>query len=220
MQQDTNTILDLATTSYPSPLSEVNAHLSEDEKIEQIQYHYEKILSILGCDLTNDSLERTPHRVAKMLVKELFKGLSPKNFPSISLVENQFYSGQIISVTNIKVHSTCEHHLVPMIGTADVAYIPNKKVLGLSKINRIVDFFSRRPQVQERLGSQIFDCLSKLLQTPDIAIRLNLEHYCVILRGIQDTESKTSTQIMHGVFKEDPKRREELLTLWGQHFRS
>ncbi|MBN8536782.1 MAG: GTP cyclohydrolase I FolE [Deltaproteobacteria bacterium] len=186
-------------------------HLSDEEKIHKIQKHFSEILQVLGLDLSDDSLKETPKRVAKMYVKEIFSGLNAKNFPKMTTIENKMNYNQMIAVQNIEVLSYCEHHFQTIQGSATVAYIPDKKVIGLSKINRIVQFFSRRPQVQERLTKQIADCLQYVLQTPHVGVHINAKHFCVIARGIQDANSSTITNDLRGDFKNRPETRKEFL---------
>lgn len=196
-----------AETAFPTPTKET--HLSEDEKIDLLEKKFSEILEILGLDLKNNSLKKTPHRIAKMYVKELFSGLDLKKFPKVSFVEDPCIDKdpQMILVKNVSLKSFCEHHFVPMIGTAKIAYIPkNGKIIGLSKINRIADHFCKRPQLQERLTAQIADSLSIVLDTEDIAVYTHLKHYCVTFRGIQDHESITETQVLRGKFREKPFR--------------
>jgi len=189
----------------------VDTSLSSDEKIQQIQTHFAAIMTLLGLDLNDDSLKDTPKRVAKMYVNEIFGGLSPDNFPKITIIENKMQYDQMVCVQNIQVMSFCEHHFQPIDGFATVAYIPNKKVIGLSKINRIVEYFSRRPQVQERLTKQIADSLQYILDTEDVAVHINARHYCVIARGIQDAHSSTTTSDLRGAFKKSGDTRSEYL---------
>ncbi len=184
--------------------------LDADTKVELISRHFAEIMEILGLDLTDDSLKDTPKRVAKMYVKEVFKGLDPKNKPEVTLFDNNYDYEEMLLEKNIKVHSFCEHHFVPIIGKAHVAYISSGKVIGLSKINRIVDYYSRRPQVQERLTVQIANELKKVLNTDDIAVAITADHMCVTLRGIKDQDSSTYTSSFHGKFKEEKYRKEFL----------
>ncbi len=200
-------LLDMVT---PTPLIENG--LSDDQKISVITGHFETILNTLGLDLTNNSLKETPKRIAKMYVKELFKGLKSENFPKITVIDNEMKYDQMIVVRDVKVISTCEHHFVTIDGKATIAYIPSTKVIGLSKINRIVDFFSRRPQVQERLTKQIADCLVKVLDTEHVAVHINAKHYCVISRGVQDSASTTVTSDIRGDFKRKSDTRFEFLS--------
>ncbi len=194
----------------PTPL--VDNGLSDEQKIEIITGHFEKILNTLGLDLENDSLRESPKRIAKMYVKELFKGLNADHFPKITLIENEMKYDQMIVVRDVKIISTCEHHFVTIDGKATIAYIPAGKVIGLSKINRIADFFSRRPQVQERLTKQIADCLVKVLDTENVAVHINAKHYCVVSRGVQDPESTTVTSDLRGDFKRKSDTRFEFLS--------
>jgi len=197
-------------TDFPSPKFDVN--ISQEEQIEAIQSHFSSIMEILGLDLSHDSLYRTPYRVAKMYVKEIFKGLDDKNFPKMTYMENENNesSDSVILIRDITVKSFCEHHFLPFQGTAQVAYIPNDKLIGLSKINRIVDFFSRRPQIQERLTAQIADSLKKVLNTEDIAVIISAQHSCVTMRGIEDESSSTTTSKFLGRFKDNGSCRQEL----------
>lgn len=185
--------------------------LDERSKIELIERHFEEIMNILGLDLTDDSLKGTPHRVAKMYVKEIFNGLNPENKPKVKLFENKFRYNQMLIEKNIKVNSTCEHHFVPIVGKAHVAYISGGKVIGLSKINRIVDFYARRPQVQERLTVQIAEELKRSLGTEDVAVIIEAEHMCVKVRGVKDENSLTVTSSFHGRFH-DKDVKNELFT--------
>ena len=203
---------DLAViTNFPSPIKERLTQLSDEKKIEEIEIRFREILEILGLDLTDDSLVNTPHRIAKMYVKEIFNGLDPKQFPKISFMENKFSNNNSSNLvfTRVSFNSFCEHHFVPMNGTAYVAYIPNDKLIGLSKIPRIVKYFSQRPQVQERLTSQIADSLATLLDTENIAVSLTAEHFCVIARGIENESGLTTTNVLRGRFNSyDALRRE------------
>ena len=187
--------------------------LSDPEKIEAIQYHFECIMKTLGLDLTNDSLQKTPERVARMFVKEIFSGLDPRNYPEISLFENSYGYDQMLIEKNITFYSHCEHHFVPIIGRAHVAYFPGKKVIGLSKINRIVQYFAKRPQVQERLTIEIAEDLKSALQTVDVAVHIEADHLCVSSRGIHDTNSATITSHFGGRFEKMEYRQEFLSKL-------
>lgn len=178
------------------------------EDIEKIEAAFRKIMEQMGLDLTDDSLMDTPRRVAKMYVKELFYGMDENNYPKITTVENKFQYNQMLVETGIKVHSVCEHHFVPIIGKAHIAYIPKDKVLGLSKFNRIVDYFARRPQVQERLTNQITENLQKVLETEDVAVVIDAEHFCVKMRGIKDQGTITRTSSIRGKFMEIEPRQE------------
>ena len=198
----------------PTPM--IDTGLESSQKIEKITEKFGEIMQILGLDLDDDSLRETPMRVAKMYVNEVFGGLDPKNFPKMTVIDNKMKYDQMIVVQNISCRSFCEHHFLPIDGFATVAYIPNKKVIGLSKINRIVQYFGRRPQVQERLTKQIADCLQYILGTTHVAVHINAKHYCVIMRGIEDTTSTTSTSDLRGHFKTRQETREEFL----QHCRT
>ncbi|MCB0734704.1 MAG: GTP cyclohydrolase I FolE [Flavobacteriales bacterium] len=184
--------------------------LSDQEKIEKIETHVRSILDILGMDLKDDSLARTPHRVAKMYVQELFSGLNPDNKPRVTLFENKYQYSQMLVEKEIAVFSTCEHHLVPIYGKAHVAYISNGEVIGLSKINRIVRYFCRRPQVQERLTRQIAAELRKTLKTEDVAVVIDAAHMCVAARGVEDVNSSTVTADLGGQFQNEATRLEFL----------
>lgn len=186
--------------------------LLPSEQIEQIQYHFAKIMQALGLDLNNESLKQTPLRVAKMFVNEVFMGLNPLNEPSVTLFENSFNYNEIVLERDIPVYSYCEHHFVPIIGKAHVAYISKGEVIGLSKLNRIVHYCSKRPQVQERLTIEIADHLKKVLQIDDVAVILKAEHLCVASRGITHDGCSTVTHSLHGRFL-DPVKRSELYSM-------
>lgn len=193
-----------------NPIRKDAFDLSDEQKIEAIKKDVESILLTLGMDLTDDSLQGTPNRVAKMFVKEIFGGLNPNKKPNSSTFENHYRYGEMLVEKNITLYSTCEHHLLPIIGRAHVAYISNGKVIGLSKMNRIVDYFAKRPQVQERLTIQIVQELQKVLNTDDVACVIDAKHLCVNSRGIRDIESSTVTAEYGGQFKNELKRREFL----------
>ena len=197
-------------TSLETPMREDAFLLSDEQKIAIIDGKFREIMEVLGLDLKDDSLNGTPHRVAKMFVKEIFSGLNPANRPKISVFENKFKYGEMLVEKNINVNSTCEHHFLPIIGKAHVAYIASGEVVGLSKINRVVDYFARRPQVQERLTVQIANELKRILKTEDVAVVIEAKHLCVSSRGIQDESSSTLTAEYGGVFN-DPHRKEEFL---------
>jgi len=197
-------------TSIETPLREDAFDLDDDLKVELIEEKFRDIMTILGLDLNDDSLKGTPHRVAKMYVKEIFSGLNPANQPKIALFENKYQYNEMLVEKDITFFSNCEHHFVPIMGKAHVAYISNGKVIGLSKINRIVQYFSKRPQVQERLTIQIANYLKEALQTEDVAVVIDASHLCVSSRGIQDVTSSTVTSSYHGKFKEDQTRNEFL----------
>lgn len=189
-------------TSELTPLREDAFELDDQQKIEQIQKHFAQIMHTLGLDLTDDSLKGTPYRVAKMFVKEIFSGLDPKNKPVARAFENHYAYKDIVMEKNIQVTSFCEHHFLPFIGKAHVAYISTGKVIGLSKINRLVDYYARRPQVQERLTLQIADALSEAMGTEDVAVFIDSKHLCVSTRGIRDVSSSTITSEFRGKFKQ------------------
>lgn len=197
--------------SHVLPSPHTDPDLTNDEKIDTIKFHFTEIMKTLGLDLTDDSLRDTPKRVAKMYVNEIFSGLKDSNFPKITTIENKMNYDQMITVKSVELISYCEHHFQTIQGYATVSYIPKNKVIGLSKINRIVDFFSRRPQVQERLTKQIADCLEHVLETPHVAVYLEAKHFCVIARGIEDSHSETVTSDLRGDFKNRPETRKEFL---------
>lgn len=182
-------------------------------KIESIQSHFKNIMIILGLNVMDDSLADTPARVAKMYVNEIFWGLDYSQFPKCTTVQNKMRYDEMVVERNINVQSNCEHHFVVIDGKATVAYIPKHKVLGLSKINRVVEFFSKRPQIQERLTEQVYHALQFILETDDIAVVIDAQHYCVKSRGIQDVGSSTITSKLGGCFKEDPMVRAEFMNL-------
>lgn len=200
---------DLLAKVTPSPVKENG--LSDDEKKAKIESHFRAILETLGLDLENDSIKDSPRRIARMYVDEVFRGLKTEMFPKVTVIENDMKYDQMIVVRDITVISTCEHHFVTIDGKATIAYIPKNKVIGLSKLNRIADFFSRRPQVQERLTKQIADCLVYVLETEDVAVHINAKHYCVISRGIEDASSSTITSDLRGDFRNDSRTRVEFL---------
>ncbi|MFN3315931.1 MAG: GTP cyclohydrolase I FolE [Raineya sp.] len=197
-------------TSLDTPLRDDAFELDDELKIELIEKHFKEIMHILGLDLTDDSLQGTPHRVAKMYIKEIFSGLNPKNKPKISLFENKYQYNQMLVEKDITFFSNCEHHFVPIVGKAHVAYISNGQVIGLSKLNRIVQYYAKRPQVQERLTMQIGRELQEILQTDDVAVVIDAKHLCVSSRGIQDVNSATITAFYEGKFKEDATKNEFL----------
>ena len=203
-------------TSLETPMREDAFVLSNEEKMDKIQFHFEKIMEALGLDLSDDSLKGTPKRVAKMYIKELFKGLDPANKPWMNTFDNKYRYNQMLVEKNITVYSTCEHHFLPIVGRAHVAYIPNGRVIGLSKINRIVDYFARRPQVQERLALQVLNELKTALGTEDVAVYVDAEHLCVNSRGVQDQTSSTVTVEYSGKFKGEETRKEFLTYIQDQ----
>ena len=198
------------SSNAKNPLREDAFDLSDDEKIEKIKKDVENILQTLGMDLTDDSIKGTPNRVAKMFVKEIFGGLNPAKQPKASTFDNNYKYGEMLVEKNITVYSTCEHHLLPIIGRAHVAYISSGRVIGLSKMNRIVEYYAKRPQVQERLTMQIVQELQKALGTEDVACVIDAKHLCVNSRGIKDIESSTVTSEFGGKFK-DPQTKREFL---------
>lgn len=198
------------STSFDTPIRPDAFEINDDRKIELIEEHFREIMLILGMDLTDDSLEGTPHRVAKMFVKETFSGLNPQNKPHARLFDNKFQYGEMLVEKDITFYSNCEHHFVPIIGKAHVAYISSGKVIGLSKINRIVQYYAKRPQVQERLTMQIANELKEVLQTEDVAVVMDADHLCVQSRGINDTNSATVTASYSGKFKNDEVKKEFL----------
>ncbi|MFT5807366.1 MAG: GTP cyclohydrolase I [Moritella dasanensis] len=185
--------------------------LSSAEKKDRIESHFTEILKLLELDLSDDSLAETPHRIAKMYVNEIFSGLDYASFPKITLIDNKMQVDEMVKVSDITLTSTCEHHFVTIDGKATIAYIPRSKVIGLSKINRIVQFFSRRPQVQERLTQQILVALQTLLDSQDVAVSITATHYCVKARGVMDATSETTTTSLGGIFKSRPETRAEFL---------
>jgi len=197
-------------TSVDTPMRSDAFVLSEEEKIAEIEKHFKAIMYTLGLDLTDDSLKGTPRRVAKMYVKEIFSGLNPENMPKIALFENKYKYNEMLVEKNISFYSNCEHHFVPIMGKAHIAYISNGKVIGLSKLNRIVEYFAKRPQVQERLTMQIGKKLQEILGTDDVAVVIDAKHLCVSSRGVKDDTSSTITAFYDGAFK-DEKRKNEFL---------
>ena len=196
--------------SIETPLRDDAFEMSDDEKISIIQKNVNEILMTLGMDMTDDSLKGTPKRVAKAYVKELFGGLNPKNLPTSSTFDNKYQYGEMLVEKNITVFSTCEHHLLPIYGKAHVAYFAQDRVVGLSKMNRIVDYYSRRPQVQERLNIQIVKALQKILKTDDVACIIDAKHMCVNSRGIRHIDCSTVTGEFGGKFKDKLTKREFL----------
>lgn len=199
-------------TSVDTPLRPDAFEISDNEKITIIERHFREIMLTLGLDLTDDSLNGTPKRVAKMYVQEVFSGLNPNNKPQIALFENKYRYKEMLIEKDIILHSFCEHHFVPIIGKAHLAYISNGNVIGLSKINRIVQYYAKRPQVQERLTLQIANELKSVLKTEDVAVIIDAKHMCVSMRGIKDVSSSTVTASYHGKFLEE-KTKNEFLTL-------
>ncbi len=198
------------SSSADTPLRADAFEMDDDLKIELIEKHFREIMNILGLDLSDDSLNGTPHRVAKMYVKEIFRGLNPANKPKISMFENKYKYNQMLVEKNITMYSNCEHHFVPIIGKVHVAYISNGQVIGLSKINRIVQYYAQRPQVQERLTKQIANELKQVLGTDDVAVVIDAHHLCVSSRGVTDVNSSTVTSEDTGKFNDNDVRKEFL----------
>lgn len=197
-----------------TPMTEKVTSLTRDQKVDSIKGNFTEIMEALGLDLTDDSLQDTPHRVAKMFVDEIFWGLDYNRFPKCTTVENKMYAdNSFVLEKGVTAHSTCEHHFVTIDSGAVIAYIPGDRVLGLSKLNRIAEFFAKRPQVQERLTYQICETIAFITGSPDVAVYIDGIHYCVKSRGIQDTNSSTVTLATKGVFKEDSDIRSEFLAL-------
>ncbi|WP_299799720.1 GTP cyclohydrolase I FolE [uncultured Maribacter sp.] len=203
------------SSNVETPLREDAFLKSDNAKIESIQHYFSKIMEELGLDLTDDSLSGTPYRFAKMYVKELFYGLNPKNKPKLSTFENKYGYKKMLVEQYINIDSACEHHFLPIVGHAHVAYIPKNKVIGLSKINRLVDYYARRPQVQERLVLQILNDLQNVLDTEDVIVFVTAKHLCVSSRGIKDQSSFTTTLDYGGCFSESATRN-EFLKIIGQ----
>jgi GTP cyclohydrolase I len=197
-------------SSVDTPLRSDAFDKTDDQKIAAIEPHFKAIMEILGMDLRDDSLRGTPLRVAKMYVKELFQGLNPANMPSMTLFENKFQYNEMLVEKNINFYTNCEHHFVPFFGKAHVAYISSGKVIGLSKLNRLVEYFSKRPQVQERLTMQIGKALQTVLQTQDVAVMMDAKHLCVSSRGVKDDSSNTITSFFGGKFQEESTKIEFL----------
>ena len=203
------------TTRFPSPIAAKPPSLTNEEKIEFIAKHFGEIMRVLGLDMDDPSLQKTPQRVARMYVDEVFSGLNSETFPSITLMDRPGPSNSNGDVVSVRVGFTsfCEHHFVPMQGIAQVAYIPDEKIIGLSKITRVVRYFARRPQLQERLTQQIVDSLTLLLETDHVAVSITATHHCVIARGIEDQCAQASTRALRGRFADDPHVRQEFLNL-------
>ncbi|RYU97270.1 GTP cyclohydrolase I FolE [Emticicia agri] len=196
-----------------TPLREDAFDMDDETKIELIEVHFREIMHILGLDLLDESLRGTPHRVAKMYVKETFAGLNPDNKPTMTLFTNDYNYNEMLVEKNIQFYSNCEHHFVPIIGKAHIAYISGGKVIGLSKLHRIVNYYARRPQVQERMTMQIGIALKAALMTEDVAVMIDADHQCVSSRGVADQTSSTITAYYGGVFKEEEKKNEFLKVL-------
>ncbi|PSG88344.1 GTP cyclohydrolase I FolE [Aurantibacter aestuarii] len=192
-------------TGLETPLKANAFKISDEEKKQKIAILFEEIMDVMGLDLTDDSLKGTPQRVAKMYIDEIFSGLNPKNKPKIALFDNKYKYNQMLVEKNITFYSNCEHHFVPIIGKAHIAYISSGKVIGLSKLNRIVQYYAKRPQVQERLTNQIAEDLKAILQTEDVAVIIDAKHLCVSSRGVKDDTSSTVTAYYSGAFKQTSK---------------
>jgi GTP cyclohydrolase I len=199
-------------TNIATPLRADAFDMNDEQKIEIIANHFKEIMHTLGLDLTDDSLKGTPKRVAKMYVKELFSGLNPENMPSITLFDNNYKYNEILVERDISFYSNCEHHFVPIVGKVHIGYISSGNVIGLSKLHRIVNFYARRPQVQERMTIQIGNALKEALKTDDVAVVVDADHFCVSSRGIADQSSSTVTSFFEGEFNKYSKR-EEFLSL-------
>jgi len=202
----------LVSLGLETPIKDVK-HISDEEKVKLITEQMTLVMNTLGLDLLDDSLVDTPKRIAKMYVYEKFWGLLPENFPKCTTVENKMGYNETVTEKNIRVLSDCEHHLVQIDGYATVSYIPKDIVLGLSKLNRIVEYFSRRPQIQERLTQQIGETLKYILKTEDVAVSVNAKHYCVIARGVEDQSSNTITNYLCGAYRNDSMTRSEFMSV-------
>lgn len=207
-----------AEPDFGSPLRKDAFDRSDDKKMELIEEHFREIMEIMGLDLSDDSLEGTPRRVAKMYVKEIFSGLNPANKPAITSFENKYQYRNMLIERNVKVQSTCEHHFLPIQGVAHVAYFSSGQVIGLSKINRIVEYYSRRPQLQERLTVQIAQELKKVLQTEDVAVYIDAKHLCVEARGVEHSGCSTITAEYSGRFLNENVKSEFLQAISSQRF--
>ena len=203
----------LISAGVETPMNKAALYADNKDKIEKIEHHFTEIWKTMGVDLSDDSLAETPKRMAKMWVLETMWGLLPENFPKCTTVDNKMKYDEMVVERNVNVQSQCEHHGVVISGFATVAYIPNEKVLGLSKINRIVEYFSKRPQIQERLTEQIYYALEYILNTENIGVVIHAEHYCVRSRGVEDVGSSTVTSKLGGCFKTDPSVRAEFMRM-------
>lgn len=207
---------DHLTSSTDTPIKEGAFDLSDEEKIELIEDHFQSILDIIGLDLKDDSIKGTPKRLAKMYVKELFSGLNPALKPPVTLFENKYKYAEMLVEKNVSFTSVCEHHFMPIMGQAHVAYIADKKVIGLSKINRLVQYYARRPQVQERYTEQLLKGLSEALETKHVAVLLEAKHMCVSARGVEDHASSTITSAFSGDFKKEAVQKKFLAYIGGE----
>lgn len=211
---DTDDLGDLhVATASDTPMTDHAFDLTDAEKIERISGHFAEIMDLLGLDLRDDSLRGTPRRVAKMYVNEVFRGLNPANKPAITTFENKYQYRRLVVERNIPLQSTCEHHFQPIFGVAHVAYIPNGRVVGLSKLNRVVDFFARRPQVQERLTMQVAEELKNVLKTDDVAVYIDARHMCVQARGVEHHGASTITAEYSGKFLNEATKQEFLMAI-------
>lgn len=190
----------------------IESELTSEQKYQKIKGLFTEVVATLGLDLNDDSLCETPHRIAKMYVHEIFSGLDYGNFPKIAVIENKMNVDEMVKVDKIDLTSTCEHHFITIDGMAKVAYIPKNKIIGLSKINRVVRFFAQRPQVQERLTQQVLIALQTLLETDNVAVSIKATHYCVKSRGVQDSNSETTTTALGGIFKSNVHTRAEFIS--------
>ena len=206
-------------TSFETPLRPDAFEMDDDLKIELIEKHFREIMLVLGLDLNDDSLKGTPHRVAKMYVKEIFRGLNPKNKPNVKLFNNKYDYNEMLIEKNISFYSNCEHHFVPIVGKVHVGYLANDRVIGLSKIHRIVNYYAKRPQVQERMTIQIANELKDKLETEDIAVVIDANHLCVSSRGVEDTTSNTVTSKFFGRFEKDTYKQEFLRHIYNRSAR-
>lgn len=204
----------ISTNIFDTPLREDAFEMDDDTKMQKIEEHFSQIMQIMGLDLTDDSLSGTPRRVAKMYVKELFSGLNPKNLPALTHFKNHYKYNEMLVERDIMFHSNCEHHFVPIVGKAHVAYIANGHVIGLSKLHRVVNHFARRPQVQERMTIQIGEALKTVLGTDSVAVILDADHMCVSSRGINDQTSSTVTTFYGGEFHK-PEVKSEFIKMVG-----
>lgn len=210
ISEDANTVRNaLLERGLETPL--IDNGLSRDQKYDRIRDSFAEIVGTLGLDLTDDSLCETPQRIARMYVDEIFSGLDYAHFPKATAIDNKMGVEEMVKVNDVSVVSTCEHHFITIDGVADVAYIPGEKIIGLSKINRIVRFFAQRPQVQERLTQQVLVALQTLLKTEDVAVTIKATHYCVKARGVMDANSNTQTTSLGGLFKHDARTRAEFI---------
>lgn len=198
------------STSIDTPMRDDAFVLSDEEKMKKIEFHFREIMETLGLDLNDDSLRGTPKRVAKMYVKEIFSGLNPDNMPKVAMFQNKYRYNEMLVEKNISFYSNCEHHFVPIMGKAHIAYISNGNVIGLSKLNRIVEYFAKRPQVQERMTIQIANKLKEILGTEDVAVVIDAKHLCVSSRGVEDDSSSTVTAYYGGQFQNQASKDEFL----------